>query len=943
MKKLFIFTGILVLLSLPSLCKTLFYDFSTGESKGLFSQKIDGDGYWQDAVVDGIKCGVTKYSGNSLFAYFQISEDMPKGMPAFVTIEYYDQVGSISIEYDSTSIAYKQSTDTYNQEDTKKWQRKTFLLYDPSYQKREHVESDFRIYSNVSLYIKRVELSTEKPEDYVMPKDPIEDLDERTSSAIDPRMTAIQQWQIHEPIIPEQLSDLAYERAKKIGITSMQSYVGWKQIEPEQGKLDFTWYDPLVNQLRKHNIKWLPMLIMAPEITVPDWWIEDNAVFATCLEHSMSAPVQSIWNPNIKAGIKRFLEIFREHYEPEIIEALNLGISGCWGESIQIAGGGFGIMDRHQHMGYWCGDPYAKISFDNWLKNKYNKNIIDLNRAWNDNYTNFDEIDCFVPNKNIMTNRKVMDLSDWYLESMTDLSEFWVATARELYPDTKIYLCTGGDGNVMLGADFGDQARRIAPYNAGIRITNQADDVFQNYSLTRMASSATRLYGAYYTTEPGGDNIPDGIAGRVFDATAGGALGAYFKFLMDSPDLPNVRGLKFMDNAKYFIYNEPKLTVAALMPNTSIALSPNKINDFMKQTAFLRQALDYEWLDENMISDDLLNNFKALVIISGDTLEQRTFDKIETWVKNGGVLFVSNNNLPFKNIEGNSIEWVKENKLKASPAVGMAKSEKFSGYAVSIGSDVEYGLDQSWHAAEGIKIVKDLKGIELSYRWTNGDSKIILPVPSGKEVVLKVLGNIPNENISGDVHINGIKVLTITPSKDAKWFEAKVPAEALKEANNAVISFKSKAFIPSDTDPRELGTQIYGVILKDSKINDEKVLILKDDTKSSGLVIDENKLFTGTTNPYGKGYTVVFPEVDDIYLRLIAESIYNENSPWKGTLTVPIDGKFDNIASSIVNDEVFYINNGFNETEKTLLSGKKIKIDPFTIISIPLDQVLPKK
>lgn len=937
-KTIFLITILLIALGSSCYTKTLFCDFSTGDSKGISSEQ-QGDGNWKNEIIDNTKCALTQSNEGVPFVYLKATEDMPKAY-AFVTIEYFDALGNISVEYDSEGYTYKPSTNNYEQKDTKKWIKKTFLLFDPIFSKKQNGGNDLRIGSNISIAIKRIEITNEQPEGFIMPMDPNKELDKREPAKIDPKMTAIQQWQVHEPIIKGQLSDTAYERANKIGITSMQSYVGWKQIEPEKGKTDFSYYDPLVDQLRKHNMKWLPFLIMAPEITVPEWWNNESGVFVKCLEHGKEAPVQSIWNPNLRAGVKRFLELFKAHYEPEVIEALNFGISGCWGESIQVAGGGFGIMDRHQHAGFWCGDVYAQKSFRDWLQKKYTQ-VSQLNKAWNTSYDNFNEITCFIPDSKIQNNRAIMDLSRWYMESMTDLAEFWVKTARELYPNTKIYLCTGGFGETMLGADFGEQVKRIAPYGAGIRITNQGDDVFENFSFTRMVSSATRLYGQYYTTEPGGDNTPNGIPGRIFDATAGGAIGAYFKYLMDSPDSANIRGIRFMDNSKYFMYNEPKLSVATIMPNTDIALYQSDISKYLKQTTKLRKALDYEWIDENMIGDNLLNNFKAVAMLTGTTLEQKTIDKLEAWVKNGGVLFMSNENLPLVNVENVSTKWIKANKQKNSPAIIYDKIEKKPGYIINIGTGIEYGIDESWHAPEGISNTSDVK---FSYRWTTGNSKINIPIPSGKKLILKVFANSSEIfGLTGDVLINGTKVITIVPEKKSKWYEATIPTNTIPTTGEVTITFKSKTFCPSESDPRNLGLNVGAIILKDSNIKDEEATLLTNENKSLNANIDPSKLFIGTVNPLGKGYVVVFPESGDVYLKLLAKALYANNAPWGGPLTAVIDGDFDNVASAIVKDQVLYINNGSDPVLKTLPSGKQVNIEPYTIISLPLSEVTSSK
>ena len=642
-----------------------YIDFSTGKREGMEARPT-ADGQFTVGAADGVVCARSGEDPNSRMIYLDVTEPLPAGQRAFLIVKAYDSAGPVFVQYDGKNDAYTMSPDVHGQNGTGSLVTMVFILRDPVWSDRENGGHDLRINGiNGSIAVKRVEVTLERPEDYI---DPVEELDNMRPNVLNPGMTAIQQWQVHYRLNPEDLSDLTFERAKKLGITSMQSYVGLRQLEPQEGQPDFSVYDGLTGQLEKHGMKWLPFLIMAPEVSVPDWWNEKHGVFAKCLEHGEEAPVQSIWNPALREGVKRFLTMFREHYKPEVIEALNFGISGCWGESIQVVGGGFGIMDRHQHLGYWCGDEYARADLRRYLKDKYGS-VAALNKAWKASFRSFEDVEPLIPGEKKYADRAVVDFHDWYYGSMTDLAEYWVKTARELYPDTPIYLCTGGDGNPMMGADFSDQARRIAPYGAGIRITNQGDNVFENFSVTRMVSSACRLYGQYYTTEPGGDNTPDGIVTRVFDATAGGAIGAYFKYLMDAPDLPNVRGIKFAEYNRYFRKQAPRLKVAALMPNTSLSLQPGIIYDFIRRSSLLRHAQDFEWLDENMIEDGLADRFSAIVLLAGQTYEQATLDRLEAWVKNGGVLFASNDLLPLINVEGEHCAWLKKSGQSSTPGI----------------------------------------------------------------------------------------------------------------------------------------------------------------------------------------------------------------------------------------------------------------------------------
>ncbi len=495
---------------------------------------------------------------------------------------------------------------------------------------------------------------------------PNEKFAKRKETKVGPHMEVIQQWQVHEPVPVGLLEDSAYEICRKIGITSLQSYVGWAQLEPEQNKVTYDTYDPVVNQIRRHNLKWLPFIITGPYIATPKWFREQHGVDAVCLEHNMPIRIQSIWNPELKGGIRRFLELFKAHYDPSVIEALNFGISGNWGESIYPVGGGFDMKGVHTHAGWWCGDKYARADFRRWVKKKF-KTVGLLNSSWNSAYASFDAVDPFLP-QDAPSPRAAVDLGNWYMESMTDYAEYWVKTARELFPTLPIYLCTGGDGQVALGADFGAQSRMCAKYHAGIRITNMNDDMLNGFAITRMVSSATRLYGGYYTTEPAGDNTPKGIAGRIFDIVSGGGRGIYFKGLFQQSNslkkVPPVHAtqnaLIFADNAKYMIPNSPKLTVAAIMPNSSAILDAQALRQFRERSMKLRDCLDFEFIDENMIGDGLLSRFKAVVMLSGSILEQSTLDKLKTWAESGGVLITSLESYPLKSVEGIDVAWMQK-------------------------------------------------------------------------------------------------------------------------------------------------------------------------------------------------------------------------------------------------------------------------------------------
>jgi len=497
-------------------------------------------------------------------------------------------------------------------------------------------------------------------------------------------MEIIQQWQYHGKVDPKLLEDKSFENCKKAGLTSVQSYFTWAEIEKEHGKFDFSTYDALVEKLKEHNLKWVPSFILGPNYATPKWFQEsDECVYAKCLEHNKESKIQSIWNPFLPKQVDRFLKALSEHYEDKsILESICLGISGNWGESIYPVEGGF-YKDFHSHKGWWCGDKYAIQDFKRYIAKKYNS-LDKLNMAWKTDIPSFELIDFpnlkysyplsreiyrFIPSflrpsakfiynllksdsqkeiKDITDEQQWLDFVEWYMVSMTNWAEFWLETARKYFPDNEIYLVTGGDGNPMMGADFSAQTKIAAKYNAGIRITNQTDDYSYSFALSRLFASASKFYKSYFTTEEVWVNKPESIMMRIFDVITSGAKGFYSKNIIgagkdyctkkDFPAGKPTEGAEILSkNLHYFQLFEPIVKTAVFFPNTSIAFEPSILDSLYKQCAQLRDVLDFDLLDENMIKDGALKGYKFFMTIEGKSLSEEVLEKIKKWVELGGI------------------------------------------------------------------------------------------------------------------------------------------------------------------------------------------------------------------------------------------------------------------------------------------------------------------
>lgn len=421
------------------------------------------------------------------------------------------------------------------------------------------------------------------------------------------------------------------------GVSAFEPYVKWMLMEPEQGVWDHGFYDAELTACKKHGLQWVPFLIAGPAYATPPWFKESSeSVFAVDLKTGHVTRDQSIWNPHLRPRIRAWLARFFGHYDHKDMQAVLLGISGVFGESIYTAGGNewTQIWDGKypQHLGWWCGDNFATADFRAKMREKYGM-ISLLNSAWDTNFATFEEVAPFVPDDN-HTDRARLDLIRWYMGAMTDYAEWWITTTKELAPTVPILLCTGGAGLPQLGADMSGQTKMVARHGAGIRITNEASNYEVNFHLTRMVASASLLYGTYFGYEPAGVVDDDGIVARVYNAVASGA---WELFHYDNPP-GGERGARYKRFQNLMHVRKPVLEVGMFWSRTSADLKKHMVLPRRDQPA--RDLCDLSYVDERMIEDGALANLRMLLWASGPVTEADTAQVIREAVTQGMTLIV---------------------------------------------------------------------------------------------------------------------------------------------------------------------------------------------------------------------------------------------------------------------------------------------------------------
>ena len=432
--------------------------------------------------------------------------------------------------------------------------------------------------------------------------------------------------------------------AKALGFNAIESYVRWDMVEPEPGRFDWTFYNTVVEEMRRYDLKWFPLLIVGSAYALPEWFHRsDENIGFVCLEHGLSNPVQSIWSPYHKRHVTRFLQAFGAHYEPrECLQGVRLGPSGCYGESQYPAQGDWGFQGEHMHLhiGMWAGDPYALPDFQRFLRGKY-LSVTSLNEAWGETFPSFDHVDLKLPEQ-CLSKRRRLDTYTWYTDSMTDWCEWWAIEARKAMPNTPIYQSSGGWGAAEIGTDYSGQAKSMLKVNGGIRLTNELDSVHQAFYATRLAATAARCYNISLGFEPAMGHTARGVAGRIFNCASNN--GDHFftyggNIFNRQTSIDNwLKHYKVFDQR-----SRPFVEVALFYPQTMNFLSPDTFRylnawGFNPVAREVRDHIEVDYLDDRLIRDGFLQRYRVLVFAWGNQIEKDVLDGIDAWLRAGGAV-----------------------------------------------------------------------------------------------------------------------------------------------------------------------------------------------------------------------------------------------------------------------------------------------------------------
>lgn len=806
----------------------------------------------------------------SLYLYVLINDPAyARGpMDAYVVVEAFDdRVGRVSLQYDQAGDSpegrsrYAAAKESMILTGAGGWRRGVFHLPRLSLEHGQNQGADFRIVAP-NVAIRRISISPRPPEGY----DPNQPVDAETLKAI-----AVSRPPGMELTLGNDAGPTDAAAYKALSVTSVESYVTWADVEPKEGEWDWRKWDRQVEILQKAGLKWVPFLIAGPAYATPAWFADgpESHVYR-CLDHGVDSKVQSLWNPHLRPRIERFVAAFAERYRDSgVLESVLLGVTGIYGESIYPAGpeGGW-TADRvgryHNHMGWWAADPLAEAAFRKAMTEQYGS-MAKLNAAWDSSFKSFDDVKTFNPDK-APNDRARSDLVEWYEQTMTDWSVFWVETTRKVFPETPIYLCTGGDGHPMLGADFTAQAAAIAPAGAGIRITNEGSNYADNFVVTREVATATRVYKTFCGIEPASGVDAKGVLARIYNATASGArqLHDYAPNTL-GPNAPVESLANFRANAHFLIPRRPDPIAALYLSRETWALDPSAIHRAYNLARTFRDAADIDFVTRRSVIDGHLKHHRLLALVESPALDPKAAEAIEAWVREGGALLaLSRSDQPLGGRLHDNGAWRSRLFASAEPASELVRPVLDGDAPAHWRLDVGADNDQPWLFGDWFNRERTRSDGDATTRWTGARPTLFVPLAPEVAHTLRLRARVPSEALGPkgvDVLLDGQSVGRITEAGDGA-IDFRLPPRAAGSGGVGRLSLVVTTWKPSEREPGNSDARSLGIFVRDVEVFRDGAEQTPAGDAAFHLELDDARL-QPLTRVVGKGRTILLTDPDN--------------------------------------------------------------------------------
>jgi hypothetical protein len=442
---------------------------------------------------------------------------------------------------------------------------------------------------------------------------------------------------------------------KKIGANGLEDYVGWIAVEPVEGVYNWEVYREDAQAIRKAGLSYIAFLWIQ---TIPEWAKKDpKYVLASNVATGKETQMLSIFAPSTLDAYDRFYgEASRQM--GSMIDILRIGTPYDYGETAYPASSAVSAVFpvTNSEPGLWVNEAPARENFKNTMKSKYG-NIQKLNAVWGTSFASFDLID--YPSDNTKA-RYWLDFITWYHEGLTVQTGKIADIARKYFPKTPINLNIGWPyEKISLGQDLSGLMKMGSEKQLCMRSPTGPGVPFL---YTKRVATAARWYPpARLSSEPidGNATIEQSVQSYFKDLTTG--INWHFDY---APNCLRADALftDYLNSGQAGQY--PIIDTALFYPNTTQYLenwnnwqgngdtggNPAGLAEYAE---YLRDAIDYDVVDERIVRDGFLKEYKYLLWPVGITVEADTLKAIVKWVQDGGFLLVSGID-KIRTVEGDS-------------------------------------------------------------------------------------------------------------------------------------------------------------------------------------------------------------------------------------------------------------------------------------------------
>jgi hypothetical protein len=436
--------------------------------------------------------------------------------------------------------------------------------------------------------------------------------------------------------------DALIATAQKFHITGIEDYIGWSVVEPERGKSNWGTYREDAAAIKKAGCKFVAYLWIQ---TLPKWVRDDSrSVFTGNVATGLETGGLSVFAPETLAAYDHFYGEARRELG-DLVDILRIGSPYDYGETSYPAGAANAQFPmKNLQPGFWVNEAPARAHFKETMKNKYGA-VERLNAAWGTRFISWETID--YP-KDTRSPRHWLDFIHWYQDGFTEMMGKIAVIARKHFPKIPININLGWPyEKVTLGQDISGLAKMTA--ENGIVLRTPTGPMVP-FLYTKRVATARRHFGpAGFSSEPAGGSAPcDQMALAYFkDLTTGVNWHFDYGANYDRCQESFAAYRKLWPGGKY-----PQIHTALFFPTTAHFLNdwnnwriegfsggfPEGLQSYAE---VLRDMIDYDVVDERLVSEGFLKSYRFLIWPTGNVAEADTLQKIKTWMENGGTLLVA--------------------------------------------------------------------------------------------------------------------------------------------------------------------------------------------------------------------------------------------------------------------------------------------------------------